>query len=86
MSDLTRAHVKQEPIALIGIGCRFPGDACCPEAFWRLMINGTDAISEIPANRYNIDDYYDPRPGTPGKIVDPVARTSVITRSPVPAS
>ena len=57
----------REPIALTGIGCRFPG-ARGPEAFWRLLVDGVDAITEVPANRFDIDAVYDPRPGIPGKI------------------
>lgn len=56
-----------EPIAIIGIGCRFPG-AKDPEAFWHLLQNGVDAISEVPKTRWDIDAFYDPKPGTPGKM------------------
>src|SRR5215510_3238351 len=56
-----------EPIAIIGIGCRFPG-AHGPSAFWELLCNGVDAITEIPRDRFDIDAFYDPRPGVPGKI------------------
>jgi thioester reductase-like protein len=56
-----------EPIAIIGIGCRFPG-ADNPEAFWQLLQNGEDAITEIPKDRWDINQYYDPEPGTPGKM------------------
>lgn len=57
-----------EPIAIIGMGCRFPG-AANPRAFWQLMCSGGDAITEVPADRYDIDAFYDPRPGTPGKVM-----------------
>ncbi len=50
-----------EPIAIIGIGCRFP-QADCPQAFWRLLQEGIDAVSEVPSSRWNIDAYYDPDP------------------------
>ncbi|WP_267255887.1 beta-ketoacyl synthase N-terminal-like domain-containing protein [Nostoc sphaeroides] len=40
---------KREPIAIIGMGCRFPG-ADNPEAFWQLLRNGVDAITEVPAD------------------------------------
>jgi amino acid adenylation domain-containing protein len=60
-------HSKTEPIAVIGMGCRFPG-ADSPAAFWDLLRAGIDAITEVPADRWNIDDYYDPDPETPGKM------------------
>ncbi|AOX04464.1 hypothetical protein BJP34_22190 [Moorena producens PAL-8-15-08-1] len=59
---------KSEPIAIIGMGCRFPGGANDPETFWRLLRDGTDAISSIPCSRWDIDAYYDPNPDTTGKM------------------
>ncbi len=56
-----------EPIAIIGIGCRFPG-AKDPEAFWQLLSNGVDVITEVPRDRWDVDAFYDPEPGTPGKM------------------
>jgi thioester reductase-like protein len=56
-----------EPIAIIGVGCRLPG-APNPAAFWQLLENGGDAIQEIPADRWDVDQYYDPQPGIPGKM------------------
>ncbi|MBD2519332.1 SDR family NAD(P)-dependent oxidoreductase [Nostoc sp. FACHB-973] len=58
--------IEMEAIAIIGIGCRFPG-AKDPEAFWQLLRNGVDAITEIPKNRWDLDEYYDPNPEIPGK-------------------
>ena len=60
-------RTKTEPIAIVGIGCRFPG-ANNPEAFWRLLRDGVDAIAEVPGDRWNVDAYYDPNPDTPGKM------------------
>ncbi len=57
-----------EPIAVVGMGCRFPGGADSPRAFWRLLCEGGDGICEVPADRWNIDDFYDPDPGAPGKM------------------
>ncbi len=57
-----------EPIAIIGIGCAFPG-ARGPEAFWQLLCEGRSVIREIPPERFGIDHYHDPTPGTPGKII-----------------
>jgi phthiocerol/phenolphthiocerol synthesis type-I polyketide synthase C len=59
---------SETAIAIVGIGCRFPG-AEGPEAFWRLLCDGTDAIGQIPPDRFDIDAFYDPRPMTPGKLV-----------------
>lgn len=59
---------RQEPIAIVGLGCRFPGGVNSPESFWNLLSEGTDAITEIPQNRWNLEDYYDPNPETPGTI------------------
>jgi acyl transferase domain-containing protein/NADP-dependent 3-hydroxy acid dehydrogenase YdfG/acyl carrier protein len=56
-----------EPIAIIGIGCRFPG-AENPEAFWQLLRDGVDAITDVPSDRWDIDEFYHPEPGTPGKM------------------
>ncbi|AOX01784.1 beta-ketoacyl synthase [Moorena producens PAL-8-15-08-1] len=56
-----------EPIAIIGIGCRLPG-AKTPEAFWQLLRNGVDAITEVPPERWDIDTFYDPSPATSGKM------------------
>ncbi|KPA09304.1 short-chain dehydrogenase [Candidatus Magnetomorum sp. HK-1] len=60
--------VDAEPIAIIGLGCRFPGNVNDSESFWRLLTNGTDTIREIPENRWNIDDWYDPDPDVSGKM------------------
>jgi acyl transferase domain-containing protein/NADP-dependent 3-hydroxy acid dehydrogenase YdfG/phospholipid N-methyltransferase/aryl carrier-like protein len=58
----------KEPIAIIGMGCRFPGGANSPEAFWKLLRDGVDAITEVPADRWNVDSFYDPDGAKPGKI------------------
>ncbi len=57
-----------EPIAVIGLGCRFPGGSDRPEAFWEILSNGMEGRSEIPKDRWDIDTYYDPDPNTPGKM------------------
>ena len=56
-----------EPIAIIGVGCRFPG-AKDPKSFWQLLRNGVDAIAQVPKERWDIDKFYNPEPGTPGKM------------------
>jgi len=56
-----------EPIAIVAVACRFPG-APDPEAYWELLSGGVDAIREIPEDRFDVDEYYDPDPEAPGKI------------------
>ena len=59
---------QNEPIAITGIGLRFPGGASTPEAFWDLLAHGVDAVTEIPISRWPIDQYYDSNPDAPGKM------------------
>ncbi|MFL6335772.1 MAG: type I polyketide synthase, partial [Pyrinomonadaceae bacterium] len=61
-------HGEREPIAIIGIGCRFPGAANSPAEFWRLLRDGVDAITEVPKGRFDADEFYDPNPAVPGKM------------------
>ena len=57
-----------EPLAVIGLGCRFPGGADSPDAFWDLLVNGRQGIREVPPDRWDIDAYFDPNPDQPGKM------------------
>jgi acyl transferase domain-containing protein/acyl carrier protein len=66
VDELERA--RSEPIAIVGIGCRFPGGVNGPDEYWRLLREGTDAISEVPSDRWDIDEFYDPDPDAPGKM------------------
>lgn len=61
-------HRQHEPIAIIGMGCRFPGGVHTPESFWQLLRQGVDTVREIPADRWKSEEYYDPDPSAPGKI------------------
>ncbi|MCK6591353.1 MAG: SDR family NAD(P)-dependent oxidoreductase, partial [Polyangiaceae bacterium] len=58
----------QEPIAIVGMACRFPGGANSPEAYWSLLRDGVDTITEVPASRWDIEAFYDPDPDAPGKM------------------
>ncbi|MEN8512464.1 amino acid adenylation domain-containing protein [Burkholderia sp. RS02] len=59
---------RNEPIAVIGMACRFPGRSDTPDAFWQLLDDARDAVTEVPGERWDIDRYYDPDPSTPGKM------------------
>lgn len=52
------SHKKREPLAIIGIGLRFPGNVNTPEEFWNLLISKTDALGPIPQDRWNADALY----------------------------
>ncbi|MEM7641164.1 MAG: SDR family NAD(P)-dependent oxidoreductase [Pseudomonadota bacterium] len=56
-----------EPIAIIGLACRFPG-ADDPAAFWDRLARGDDLVTDIPPDRWDRDAYFDPVPATPGKM------------------
>jgi len=63
--DATRRNVENEPVAIVGLGCRFPG-ASSPDEFWTLLEEGREAIREVPRERWNIDDWFDPDANSPG--------------------
>ncbi|HEY1354348.1 MAG TPA: SDR family NAD(P)-dependent oxidoreductase [Ktedonobacteraceae bacterium] len=64
----------QTPIAIVGIGCRFPGDVSGPQSFWNFLMAGTDAVGEeIAARRWDMHRYYHPDPTRPGKLYCPRA-------------
>jgi acyl transferase domain-containing protein len=57
-----------EPIAIVGMACRFPGGANSPEAFWQLLLDGEDAIRPICRDGLEPEHFYDPTPRTPGRM------------------
>ncbi|WP_344469791.1 type I polyketide synthase, partial [Kitasatospora kazusensis] len=60
--------VSDEPIAIVGMACRFPGGVSTPDGLWQLVADGVDAIGDFPENRgWNLAELYDPEPGTAGK-------------------
>jgi acyl transferase domain-containing protein len=56
------------PIAVIGMGCRFPGDATSPDHLWDMLVNGRNAWSEIPKDRINVDGFYHPSGDRQGSV------------------
>jgi acyl transferase domain-containing protein len=57
---------QREPIAIVGMGCRFPGEVENPSDFWQLLRQQKDAITEIPDDRWDLSKYYHPDPNHPG--------------------
>src|SRR6202048_3524020 len=57
------------PIAVIGMACRLPGGIESPEQLWEALLRGDDLVTEIPPDRWDADEYYDPEPGVPGRSV-----------------
>src|SRR5574342_1081862 len=59
---------RREPIAIIGMGCRFPGGVGSAEELWRLVADGVDAVTEFPIDRgWDVEELYDPDPDRPGR-------------------
>ena len=65
----TPAPGKRERIAIIGIGCRFPGGVNDCESFWKLLVEGREGVCDVPADRWNVERFYDPEPGLHGKSI-----------------
>jgi acyl transferase domain-containing protein/surfactin synthase thioesterase subunit/acyl carrier protein len=66
MKDASEHFVPRQPVAIVGMSCRFPG-APTPEAFWDMLVHGRDAVQEIPSERWAVDAYYDANPAAPDK-------------------
>lgn len=60
-------RTRVTPVAVIGMGCRLPGGIDSPDRLWEALLRGDDLVTEIPADRWDIDEYYDPEPGVPGR-------------------
>ena len=58
----------REPIAVVGMACRFPGHSDDPERFWEMLRDGRDAIVEVPADRWDAKAWFDPDPDAPGRM------------------
>jgi len=54
-------------VAVIGMACRLPGGIDSPEQLWEALLRGDDLVTEVPPDRWDVDEYYDPEPGVPGR-------------------
>ncbi|WP_415837373.1 SDR family NAD(P)-dependent oxidoreductase [Parendozoicomonas haliclonae] len=68
LSEVSHPKNFDEPVAVIGMGFRFPGDVNDEQSFWELLSEGRDAIREVPPERWDIDAFYDPDPSAIGKM------------------
>ena len=62
-------RAQSEPIAIVGAGCRYPGGVEDLASLWRVLRDGVDVVAEVPAERWEVDAYYDPDPQAPGKMI-----------------
>ena len=68
-SSPTMGTTPVTPVAVIGMACRLPGGIDSPEQLWEALLRGDDLVTEIPPDRWDADEYYDPEPGVPGRSV-----------------
>jgi acyl transferase domain-containing protein len=61
-------RAQSDPIAIVGMACRFPGGGNDPQSFWQMLCNKVDAIREVPPDRWDIEAYYDRNAKVPGKM------------------
>ncbi len=61
--------MHKEGIAIIGIGCRFPGGVNDAESLWKLLVEGREAVCEVPPDRWNVERFYDAEAGVAGKSI-----------------
>ena len=67
-SDSQSAHRQREPLAVVGMGCRLPGGIDSPSAFWEALLDGIDAIRDVPADRWDHSRFHDTNPEKSGVI------------------
>ena len=61
-------NAANDPIAVVSMACRFPNSADTPEKFWQSLIDQEDLVGDIPADRWDLDAFYDEDPEIPGKM------------------
>ncbi|MDD5755632.1 MAG: polyketide synthase, partial [Methylococcales bacterium] len=66
-----REVIQSEPIAIVGLACRFPGGIDSPESYWQALCDGLDAMEEVPADHWDSQTYFSAEPNQAGKISSP---------------
>ncbi len=61
--------MQKERIAIIGVGCRFPGGVHDVDSLWKLLVEGREGVGDVPPDRWNVERYYDAEPGVAGKSI-----------------
>src|SRR6202045_2246694 len=69
LAQSNQSNTPTTSIAIIGMACRLPGGIDSPDLLWKALLRGDDLITEIPPDRWDADEYYDPEPGVPGRSV-----------------
>ncbi|MER5350217.1 thioester reductase domain-containing protein [Kitasatospora sp. NPDC002551] len=61
-------QARVEPVAVVGVGCRFPGGVTGAEGFWEFLARGGSGITEIPSDRWDVEEFFDEEAGAPGRM------------------
>src|SRR3984893_8787499 len=69
LAQSNQSNTPTTSIAIIGMACRLPGGIDSPDLLWKALLRGDDLITEIPPDRWDADEDYDPEPGVPGRSV-----------------
>lgn len=72
--------MAHDDVAIVGVACRFPGEAKSPEAFAEMLLEGRDAWSKVPSSRYNIDAFHHPWRDRSANMVRPASAATTDSR------
>lgn len=67
--DASRPSLSSDPIAIVGLAFRFPGDISDEEQFWQALVDGQDLVKRVPEDRWAVDEFEHPKRGEPGRSI-----------------